>query len=373
MFCRVLLLFLVSLPPIAFFPFPAQADGGAPNLAYVAGTPRGISIIDIAQEKVTGTIAADGNPYTILLSLDGRFLYVTQPALGRISIIAARTGQTVCSADLPGHPTLLALSSDGTVLYAAGNEGNISAIDATTCAVRQTFETNDRVYGLAIVGVTSGNSWSDQLLVAGTTSLTIFNEKGQQLDSIPLAGGPQYLCLPGALTVYVTTRQGNVVAVDLGTRQVSPPLLTGGKFGLMDYNAITGEVYVPDQQANQLDVLTPFDVGAVLPSNKPNRVIRLNGSPQSVAITSDGQLGFVALRGGNVAMLDIPGRHTVKTIFVGGNPHFIITGLYPPVGYATPQQAAALPLNTIIALLISVLLSAVLLSVLWLMWRQHRR
>src|SRR5256885_2302628 len=33
----------------------AYADGGAPNLAYVAGSAKGISVIDIGQQKVTGS------------------------------------------------------------------------------------------------------------------------------------------------------------------------------------------------------------------------------------------------------------------------------------------------------------------------------
>ncbi len=68
---------------IALFPIAAHADGGAPQLAYVAGTPKGISIIDIQQQKVTGTISVQGDPHGTMLSLDGRYLYITQPALGQ--------------------------------------------------------------------------------------------------------------------------------------------------------------------------------------------------------------------------------------------------------------------------------------------------
>ena len=40
----------------------AYADGGAPNLAYVAGTAKGISVIDIGQQKVTGSFAMSSVP-----------------------------------------------------------------------------------------------------------------------------------------------------------------------------------------------------------------------------------------------------------------------------------------------------------------------
>lgn len=39
-------------------------------------------------------------------------------------------------------------------------------------------------------------------------------------------------------------------------------------------------------------------------------------------------------------MLDIQGKQIVNTIFVGGNPQFIITGLYPPLVGTTPQEAS---------------------------------
>jgi DNA-binding beta-propeller fold protein YncE len=107
----------------------------------------------------------------------------------------------------------------------------------------------------------------------------------------------------------------------------------------MDYDATTGEIYVPDTKNDQLVVLAPVNSGFP-PPHEPSRVIHLGVPPASVAITSDGLLGFVALSSGNVVMLDLPGREVITTIPVGGSPHFIITGLYPPLIGTTPQQAS---------------------------------
>jgi hypothetical protein len=98
----------------------------------------------------------------------------------------------------------------------------------------------------------------------------------------------------------------------------------------MDYDAITGEIYVPDQKNSQLTVLSPVDPTDSKQPRQPNRTIHTPVIPESVAITNDGQLGFVALRTGTVVMLDAPARQFVSTITVGGTPHFIITGVYPP-------------------------------------------
>ena len=339
---RVGSLMLVLAFLLFLFPFfqRANADGGAPNLAYVAGAAQGIGVIDIGQQKVTSSISVDGNPQTVLLSLDGRYLYVTQPTLGRVAIISARTGKIICTVSLPGQPTLLALGPQSGELYAAGNGASIvSALNPTTCAVQHTFQTLSPVFGIGVGLVGASNNLHDQLWVSGTTSLTFFNPDGQPSGSIPVAGGPQYLSLPGGYSLYVTTRQGSVDTVEFATRRVIS-LLSGGKYGPMDYDAVTGEIYVPDEKNQQLDVLTPWTPGTDSTPHEPNRTVHLSNTPQAVAITSDGQLAFVALSGGKVEMLDVPGRKITNIIAVGGTPHFIITGLYPPLLGTTPQEAS---------------------------------
>ncbi len=339
----LVLLFILSLPGLYFAPH-THADGGAPNLAYVSGTSSGVSVIDVGQAKITKTITVAGDPRTILLSQDGGFLYVSQPAVGQVSVIRAETGQIFCSAHLPGKPALLAIDPDTNTLYAAGSgAAQVTALDPTNCKVLHTFGMNGPVYGLA-VALTAGSSlnggMSNQLWVASTDGLTIFDDRtGQTLGTVPLPEGPQYLSIPPGETVYVTTRQGSVEAVGLKTREVRQ-LLKGGIFGPMDYDALTGEVYVPDEQHNVLDVLSPVDTSSTVLPKEPERVIHTDGTPESVAITNDGLLGFVALRGGRVAMLDLIAHRLVYTVDVGGTPHFIITGLYPPPVLETPTPAS---------------------------------
>lgn len=374
-FLSLLLSFTGLLSPSVY------ADGGAPQLAYVAGTAQGIGIIDIAQRRVTGTMAVPGNPHAVLLSLDGSALYVTQPSLGEVEIINTKTRKTLCVAHLPGQPSLLALSLDGTVLYAAGQgDTSVRALDPTTCAVQHTFETHEPIYGLAVAASTAANATPftpEQLWITGTTELTVFEVDGHLLGTVPIAGGPQYISIPGGFTAYVTTRQGTVVAVDLNTRRVIRTLLSGGQFGPMDYNANTGEVYVPDKQHNQLDVLVPVTIGATVTPEEPVRILHLSSSPQSIAITSDGLLGFVALSNGQVLMLDIPGRKNITSITVGGTPYFIITGLYPPVTSSTPasQQTTTLQPSThsgTFLLIGTIVLILLVIGTSWFFWRRYQ-
>src|SRR5579872_2586087 len=90
----ILFMVIAAFASLFYLLFPgagaARADGGAPNLAYISGTTKGISVVDIQQKAVTNTFSIAGNPQTIYLSLDGRFLYVTQPQLNRVTALTAR-------------------------------------------------------------------------------------------------------------------------------------------------------------------------------------------------------------------------------------------------------------------------------------------
>ena len=362
---------------LLIFLFPgmrkAYADGGAPNLAYVAGTQKGISVIDIGQQKVTGSFTMDTDLNQIYLSLDGRYLYVTQPASGHVIMISAKTGQTICSANVSGQPSLLAFDPGLNVLYSAGNGGNsVTALDPGNCAIKQTIQMSSPIYGLAvgIIGSGAPGETTNQLWVADATSLNVFVNK-KLLGSVQVPGGPQYISIPPGFTAYVSTRQGSVYAVDLTSRQLSPALISGGSFGPMDYNAFTSEVYIPDMLHKRVDVLSPIFPGTNTLPQEPNYSIHFNAAPQSIAITSDGQLGFIALAGGNVAMLDVPGKQIIKTILVGGNPRFIITGLYPPLIGTTPQQASVW--GTVINVAAYVLVIALLIVPIILFQRHSRK
>ncbi|HCJ33298.1 MAG TPA: hypothetical protein DHV65_03240, partial [Ktedonobacter sp.] len=156
----------------------------------------------------TGTISVAGDPHSVMLSPDGRFLYVAQPALGRVTMLAARTGASICSANLPGQPALLAFdpTPNANMLYAAGNgAASVSAIDPANCTIKHTFQTGSPVYGLAVVALSSGAAGnnSNQIWVTNTAGVTIFDATGKQLVTIPVQGGPQYLSIPQGTMAYV--------------------------------------------------------------------------------------------------------------------------------------------------------------------------
>ncbi|WP_376796220.1 YncE family protein [Thermogemmatispora sp.] len=371
---RLSLLIAVSLTLLAGWSSSqvARADGGAPNLAYVAGGGNGIGVIDIVKQQVQTSIRLAGDPQMTYLSLDGRFLYVTQPGLGSVSMIAARTGQVLCSAHVSGAPTFVAFDPGANLLYAAGPEAPlISVLDPTNCALLRTIRAASNVAGLAVAVVGSGISGGkgNQLWVSESQALAVYNSSGQRLATVPVPQGPLSITIPLGSIAYVSTRQHSIIAVNLGTRQIYPTLFRGGDFGAMDYDAITGDIYVPDKASHQLYVLAPIVPGSP-PPPEPDHHFTFSASPQAVAITSDGQFGFVALANGDVAMLDIPARQIIKIFHVGGSPHFVITGLYPPALGTTPSSTQSS--NQFITAALYVLIGLVILGPALFFWLRLR-
>jgi DNA-binding beta-propeller fold protein YncE len=361
----------------------AYADGGAPNLAYVAGAAHGISVIDVLQRRVTRTITLADDPPTVLLSADGSIVYTTQPSAGKAVLLDAATGKVHCTAQVAAQPSLLALGPQGDVLYVAGQGNNqIDVLNAHTCTLQQAFQADGSISGLAITivgGAFPNHTGLYQIWAATPHGLTVFDTNGTILGHFALAGA-QHVCYATGFALYVTTSQGTLQAIDLVLHKVTPPLYQANSLGSMDYNAATGEIYVPDMQHRQIVVLSPITPGQAVQTGRVVQRLPMTAPPVSVAITSDGQLGFVALHDGYVAMLDIPGRRIITTLAVGGQPHFIITGLYPPLTATSPSTTSAstssqppwwrLPL---LVLFISIFCLALATLIYLLLWtRRHR-
>jgi YVTN family beta-propeller protein len=330
-------------------PGVAYADGGAPNLAYVVGAgPHAdeLVIVDIAQRRVTGRVRVGGDPRAVILSLDGRFAYVAQAAANEVAVVDAHAQQMVGVMPTGRGPSAFALDTmiNG-YLYVANSASNtVTVLDLTQQRGVATIPVGKDPTGIAVASPASGISEGDDGEVyvtnAADDSVSVISENRRRVIAvIPVPGGPLGVMVPASGGVaYVGTRAGTIVALSLANHRVLGTLLQlkGSAVGAMDYDAVTGEVYVPDPAGGVVDVLRPVSVdnsgtAPTLPA-EPARTLNLGGGPAAVAITFDGAFGFVAQRDtGRVAMLDVGTHQTLTTLAVGGAPRAIITGAYPPL------------------------------------------
>ncbi len=349
-----LMIAVVAIVITAAWPRAAvQADGGASNLAYVAGTgadDNAVSVIDIAQRKITRTIPVGGTPWGIVLSVDAREAYVTEATGQQVAIIDTATHQVVGTLLTGPAPHAIAIDLvHQDHLYVANSGGNtVTVLAPNNRTILATVTVGQHPAGIAIA--TTGTSIPDYLdpevYVANTASDTvsvISTDTNQVVATIAVPGGPQNVVVPSFGSVaYVTTQSGDIDVLGLAQRQFLGTLLhvPGATFGLMDYDGVTGQIYVPEVAQNRVLVLTPASADH-LPT-EPARTEPLTGGPAAVAITFDGAYGFFAEQAtGQVTMFNVPTRQTLATLAVTGAPQSIITGAYPPPVMA--EQGIAAP------------------------------
>lgn len=374
-----------ALVPSLLAPTAARADGGAPNLAYVVGggTSGGdLDVIDIGQRRTTGHVTIGGDPHAVLLSPDARSVFVAQTARDTVAVVDAHALRVTSTLPAGRGPVAMALDIGTTTnLYIADSAGNtVTVVDTDHQRVAATIPAGVAPAGIAIAGPASGISdpTDAEVYVAnsGDNTVTVISAAQRRvIATIPAPGGPLGVTVPASGGVaYVSTRSGAILALGLANHRLLGTLLDqpGSVFGVMDYDAITNQVYVPDMTRGVVDILRPATAGpgglsGPLPA-EPARTLPVPGGPAAVAITFDGAYGFVAgSQSGKVTMFDAGSRQTLATIHIGGAPDAIITGSYPPL--LSPQSA------NLVAIILYVVVGAGLLAVagFYLGWFRRRR
>jgi YVTN family beta-propeller protein len=325
----------------------ALADGGAPNLAYIAGAGANgqeLAVIGIDPPQEVRHRVIGGSPAAVVLSQDSRYAFVSQRTENQIAVVDARAF-TVAHTITVGHePTALAFDVSQRLLFVANTGSNtISEIDPTTFSVTRTIPVGSQPSGLAIAAANSGiratNDEEVYVANAGSDTISVISiGQGRVIATIAAPGGPSAVVVPSTGGIaYVATHSGAILALSLSAQRLLGVLWQspGAQFGAMDYNAVTGAIFVPDTTTDTVVMLTPaVDSGNSPPTFpvEPARSLPFPGGPVAVAITFEGAFGFVAERhAGQVAMFDATTRQTLKVITVGGAPQAIVTGAFPPL------------------------------------------
>jgi YVTN family beta-propeller protein len=328
-----------------------RADGGAPNLAYIVGGGKSgdhLVAMDIGQRTVAWSVALGNQPQGVVLSADGRLAYIPEASANRVAIVDTRAHQVVGTMAVGVGPQAIALDPSGGLhwLFVANtNSNSLTVLDADTQRTHATLAVGQQPVSVAVAASLSGirdsgNTSSLEIYVANRGSRTLSVITTSDLHTVATIALPESPC---ALTipatggvVYVATCAGKVLAVGLASHQVLGTVLSdlGGTPGMMDYDAVTGQLYVPVPASGRVVILRPAGVGAdgslVAPA-EPLRILTIPGAPSAVAITFDGALGFVAERsGGHVVEIDVTNHRTLGVVSVGGAPNAIVTGPYPP-------------------------------------------
>jgi len=110
--------------------------------AFVANSNSGnVSVIDLSQMSVLGTIQVGAAPVDTALTPDGQKLLVANQSNDSVSVIDVSTRTVIKVLELPGAPTRLVVTRDGKSAYVTNRDKHtVSTIDLATLEVVYTTE-----------------------------------------------------------------------------------------------------------------------------------------------------------------------------------------------------------------------------------------
>ena len=316
---------------------------GAPKAYVGLFKDDAVAVIDTAQNKVLSTITVPKGPHGLVVTPDGRKVYVSSDGASTVSVIDTATDRVVASIDVGANPHGLAISGAGSrVLVSGWGSNRALVIDTAT----------DRVIGEVPIAQPHNGTLSQDGRTAwvasqqqGATALVRLNlATWKEVARVPLDKTPRGLELsPDGRRVFFTLAGVNAIQVlDTATNEIVTQIPVGTS---PHYTPFT-----PDGRWALAVIQGPGELGILdTTSNTLAGTVAVGKAPHWSTSSSDGHTAYVTNEGSNdVSVVDLANRTVTATIAVGNAPRKI--AVQPISGAAAttlaPVRAAAAPSGT---------------------------
>src|SRR2546427_4000118 len=309
---------------------------GAPKAYVGLFKDDAVAVIDTAQNKVLSTIAVPKGPHGLVVTPDGRKVYVSSDGASTVSVIDTAADRVVASIDVGANPHGLAISGAGSrVLVSGWGSNRALVIDTAT----------DRVIGEVPIAQPHNGTLSQDGRTAwvasqqqGATALVRLNlATWKEVARVPLDKTPRGLELsPDGRRVFFTLAGVNAIQVlDTATNEIVTQIPVGTS---PHYTPFT-----PDGRWALAVIQGPGELGILdTTSNTLAGTVAVGKAPHWSTSSSDGRTAYVTNEGSNdVSVVDLASR--TATIPVGNAPRKI--AVQPGSGAAAtpPAQTRAPP------------------------------
>jgi YVTN family beta-propeller protein len=297
-----------------------------------------VAVIDTAQNKVVGTIRVPKGPHGLVITPDGRKVYVASDGASSVSVIDTATDRVMATIEVGANPHGLAVSADGRRVLALGWGSNrVLVIDTAT----------DRVVGEVPVAQPHNGTLSRDGSIAwvgsqqqGATALVRLDlTAGKETARVVLDKTPRGLELsPDGQRVFFTlagvdsiqvldTDSSQIVAqIPVGASPHYAPFTPDGRWALAVIQG-PGELAILDTATNT--------VAGMVPVGK---------APHWSTSSSNGRTAYVTNEGTNdVSVVDLAGRRVLATIPVGNAPRKVAVQPGATAAAASPGMATTAP------------------------------
>jgi YVTN family beta-propeller protein len=330
---RTLVLLAISIP-LAW-----RTEAAAAPKAYVGlFKDNAIAVLDTGTNRVQETIPVPHGPHGIVITPDGRKVYVSSDGASTVSVIETQTDTIVKSIEVGPNPHGLAISADGRqVLVGAFGTNQVLLIDTST----------DQIVRRLPVPMPHNSALSPDGHMAyvgsqqqGATAVVILDlVRGTQVGTVPLDKTPRGLTLsPDAQQLYVTVAGTDAVqVVDLARQRVVGQIPVGASphIVMMLPNGSAG--LVVSQGPGTLEFFDPT-------RHTISRTVRVGTNPHWLAVSSDGRAAFVSNEGSqDVSVVDVTSGTVTATVQVGNAPRKLVVQPGPVGQGTTPAPTAQAP------------------------------
>ncbi len=259
-----------------------------------------IHVIDPATNQVVGRIEGIEVPHGLVISPDGKRVYVTNEAMITLDVVDAMTLKVFRQIKLSGRPNNVAVKNDGSEVYVGIREGTgaVDVIDATSLTNVKTIPVQGQIHNVYVTP-------DGKFAVAGSIQESTINV----ID-----------CATNKLAWTVTLNSGIrpmtfIPNADGSTRYIVTQLSEFHGFAVVDFAT-----------RQEIQRITLPD-----PPGQEKETQGIQGSPShGLAITPDGKMLWVASKWyGYVAAYSLPDYKLLKVVPVGSHPEWLTI---PPDG-----------------------------------------
>jgi len=321
-------------------PTPSPAAEGAAPKAYIGLYGNNtVGVLDTATGHILRTIKVPAGPEAVIVTPNGRRVYVSSEDATQLSVIDTATDKVVKTLELGRTPEGMALSRDAkTLLVGMFDIGRLDVIDTATLEVAAQVPVA-KPHGVALSpdGRTAYVGSQD---VPDHNAVVVVDIAGRRVTArLPVDQTPRGLTVsPDGKFVYFTeANSAEIQVLDTATNTIAARIPVGPiphqiaftpdhKYALAVVQA-TGQLAIIDAASHQ--VVKDVAVGKF---------------PHWVGLTSDGALAYVTNEGDNtVSVVDMTRQAVVATILVGDGPRKISLqrGAGAMSAYAPPSTAPA--------------------------------
>lgn len=290
------------------------------SVVYVAGPPNQIRALDVRTQSVAGTIAVDGAPLALALNTGRGELYCLSAAsdggpAGAIAIISVPANRVQATLALHFRPKALLLSRDGRWLFITGatpRHGVLVRVDVASPSLRRRLELGRQAAALA-------ESPSGQILLADALDHALYLVDGTSMSlrgRVQLAAAPTQVVILayGDKAFALCPEINQVAALHLQPLSVIAYLQVGADPRQMALKPDGGELYVSSFGGGTVSAIDTT-------ANQVASTILAGLQPLGMAVSADNLWLFVANSGSNtVDMISIYDRRVVAAIPVGLQP-----------------------------------------------------